>query len=224
MLLERLDEHMGSHADLQRGRELLEEVLQLIGLQLRRRRTLEELSDVVPKNFRQVDVLHSRVRIVDLRLHLLALRAHLGDQDGKFAENVGLENGTCQVDHDHEDEFFELLWAHFITTDDQDRIIEADPVTEHVFVILVPIPEGIRAVIVVVGWHPRLVTAIFERLLVGHLDHEEPHAADQVQVDDEEHVIVQHHHHDLAALVEIRLRDEGGDPQHTVHLQNADHV
>ena len=45
-----------------------------------------------------------------------------------------------------------------------------------------------------------------------------------MQVDDKEHVIVQHHHGDLGTFVEVGLRNEGGDTQHAVDLQNSDHV
>lgn len=45
-----------------------------------------------------------------------------------------------------------------------------------------------------------------------------------MQVDDEEHIIVQHHHGDLGAFVEVGLRDEGGDLQKAVDLQDANHV
>ena len=80
---------------------------------------LEVLSDILTKMLRQVDVLHRRVRSVDNFLVLLRLAAHLGDQHGKLTENVGLEDGTSQVDNDHEDDLGQLFGTHLVTTDDQ---------------------------------------------------------------------------------------------------------
>lgn len=80
---------------------------------------LEVLSDILAKMLRQVDVLHCRVCSVDNFLVLLRLAAHLSDQDSKLTENVGLEDGTSQVDNNHEDDLGQLFGTHLVTTDNE---------------------------------------------------------------------------------------------------------
>ena len=224
LLFQSLDKHFGTHTNLQTWRELFQEVVQLVGNHLCLTRALEELSDFITKWARQVNVLHGRVCVVDRLLLALRLGADLSDQHGQLTENVRLENGTRQVNHHHEDQLLELFGTHLVATDDQDGVVQADPVEEHALVVLIPVPESIRAIVVVVGGHPRLVTAIFLGLHIGLQDKEEPEAANQVKVDNEEHVIVQHHHHNLATLVEIGLRDEGGDAEDAINFHDTDHV
>ena len=102
--------------------------MKLISLHLRWRCALEEFSDLITELLGQVYITHGCVSSIDLALHLLAFDSDLRDQDGELTEDISLENGTSQVDHDAEYEFTELFRAQFVATDDQDGVIEAYPV------------------------------------------------------------------------------------------------
>ena len=116
----------------------------------------------------------------------MGLAADLGNQDREFTEDVGLENRSSQVDHHHEDELLQLFRTHFIATDDQHRVVQADKVEEHLLVsLLVALPVVVNAVIVIVRRDPWLPSVVSQRIFVGDLNEEEPHAGHQVQVDDE---------------------------------------
>ena len=166
--------------------------------------SFEVLSNVLSQPLRQADILHSCVcRINDILL-LLGLATDLRNQNSKFTENIGLEDCSSQIDYHHEDELLELFRTHFITTDDQHRVIEANEVEEHLLVTLfVTLPIIISTIVVIVRRNPRLPSVICLRVDVRLLDEEEPHAGYQVQVNDEECIEVQHLHQTFIALVHV---------------------
>lgn len=161
-ILKCVHKHGRSDAHLQARGEFVEELLQLGLAHLGVTSTLEEFTDLILEALVEAHIRHGHVCIVNLLLLGLRFGADLGDQDGQLTEDVSLENGTGQVNHYHENQFFELLRAHFIATDDQHGVVEADPVQEHSIVVFVPIPERIIAIVIVVRWDPGLVTAVLQ--------------------------------------------------------------
>ena len=135
-----------------------------------------------------------------------------------------MENGTSQVNDDHEDEVGELLGTHLVTADNEHRVVEADEVEEQLLVTgIVPFPVIVITVEEIVRGDPRLVPVIFLRELVGALNSEEPEAGDHMEVDDEENVVVEHLKHTLGALLHVGLGNQGGDSEDTVHLEDTDY-
>mmetsp|Transcript_30599 Transcript_30599/g.40713 ORF Transcript_30599/g.40713 Transcript_30599/m.40713 type:complete len:205 (-) Transcript_30599:864-1478(-) len=197
-------EHVAAHSQRKRRRNVFDERVELVLLLHRKHDRLEVLAYIFSKVLRQIHIMHRSVCSVNDLLLLLGLAADLGNENGQLSENVGLENGTCQVDDDHKDDLWELLRAHLVTANDEHRVVEADEVQEDLLLVrLILHPVIVVAVVEVVGRDPRLITAVLERQLVGLLAEEEPHARHQVQVDDKKHVIVEHLHHDLRAFFHV---------------------
>lgn len=172
---------MALDADLKAWRDVCDELFKLLLLLHSNHDSLEVLSDVLTQPLWQADILHSCVRCVNDTLLLRGLTADLRDQDSKFTENVGLENGSSQIDHHHEHELLELFRTHFITTDDQHRVIEANEVEEHLLVTLfVTLPIIVSAIVVIIRRNPRLPPVISFGVDVSLLNEEEPHAGHQV--------------------------------------------
>ena len=215
---------MATHAQRKTWRNGLDERVELVLLLHGEHDGLEVLSDVRSERLRQVDILHGCVSHVDDFLLLLRFTTDLCNQHSQLTENVGLENGTSQVNDDHKDDLWELLWPHFIATDDKHRVVEANDVKEDLSAaLLVFEPVVVCTIIVVIRGNPWLVTIINQGLFVSLLNKEEPKACDQVKVDDEEHVVVQHLHQNLGAFLHVRLRDQRRDSQHTVNLEDTYH-
>ena len=143
--------------------------------------SLKVLSNVLTKPLRQANILHGSVCCVNDTLLLRRLASNLSNQNGKFTKDVGLEDSSSQVDYNHKCEFLELFWAHFISTDDQHRVIEANKVEEHLLVSLfVTLPIVVSSIVVIIRWNPWLPPVISLRVDVSLLDEEEPHAGHQV--------------------------------------------
>lgn len=225
MHLEYTFEHVTSDAQGETWRDLLEEASQLILLRHGLHNGLEVLSNIFPEGLGQMHVLHGSVRSVDNLLLLGGLAAHLCNQDSQLTEDVGLENGTSQVDDYHKDELLQFLGAHLVTANDQHGVVKAHQIEEKLLVTLVVLdPVGVVSIVVVIGRDPGLVPIILLRKLVGLLNEEEPETGDQVEINDEEHVIVEHLEHTLGALLHVRLRDEGRDTQHAINFEDSNNT
>lgn len=164
VFFEHLVEHVVLDSERQGRRDLLQEAVELILLGHGRDDLFEVLADLLAQALAKLDVLHGRVCRVDCALLLGTILVHLTDENRQLSENVGLHNCTCQVNHDHEYKLVELFGSKLITSNDEDRVVEADRVHEEEVLTDIVGPEWIISIIEVIRWHPRndLIRIIFK--------------------------------------------------------------
>ena len=161
---------------------------------------------------------------------LLRLATNLTDQYSDFTDDIGLVYGTHEINNDHINELSHLSRPHLITTDDQNRIVDADEVEEPELFIFVSFPKVVITIVPVIGWLPRSNVCIFSpnqkhlslMLMISLLDEVEPEACDYVEIYQEEKVIVEDLEQDLRALLDVALIDQLVDAEDAVDLEDAD--